>query len=153
MLHIGLIQGRYTPMEKHAIYPLRQDGSYTNLHTFFHWISCICNKECSHTLNVSKCCSSSSCLPGGSVLRRLSLYYPAWNKTQITNSTSTDWTVQYANDKSLRDPNLNVFHLFMSGCTLEWQVFPNNKGDIPVCIVDIFRTKYSIYVTVQSGTW
>ena len=45
---------------------------------------------------------------------------------------------------SLRDPNLNVFHLFKSGCTLEWQVFPNNKGDIPVCIVDIFRTKYSI---------
>ena len=35
VLHIGLIQGRYTPMEKHAIYPLRHDGSYTNLHTFF----------------------------------------------------------------------------------------------------------------------
>ena len=32
----------------------------------------------------------------------------------------------------------------MSACTLEWQVFPNNKGDIRVCIVDIFRTKYSI---------
>ena len=32
----------------------------------------------------------------------------------------------------------------MSGCTLAWQVFPNNKGGIPVCIVDIFRRKYSI---------
>ena len=32
----------------------------------------------------------------------------------------------------------------MSGCTLAWQLFPNNKGGIPVCIVDIFRRKYSI---------
>ena len=32
----------------------------------------------------------------------------------------------------------------MSGCTLEWQVFPNNKGHIQVRIVDMFTTTYSI---------